>query len=113
MLCDGWREAWGAVVFTVNVACTGLLPTVTVVDEQAGAGVALVAIVQLRVTLPVKPPDGVTVTAKFAELPALTVAEEGFGDDSEKSGFAGAEVTFSVTAVEWASCPDVPVTAIE
>jgi len=90
------RLACGAVVLTVRVAWAGVLPVIfTVVDEHVGAGLALVATEQVRLTLPVKPADGVTVTEKFIEPPALTVPEDGF-DASAKLPVA---TTFTATVL--------------
>jgi hypothetical protein len=104
MLRDGDRDAWGAVVLTVSVACTGAPLSVTGVEEQTGGGVALVAIVQLKVTVPLKPTDGVTVVVKVAELPAVTLIEAGFGDDSEKL-----PCTVMLTDVFWLTEAELPV----
>jgi hypothetical protein len=89
------REACGAVVVTVMLACAAEPFTWTKVDAQAGGGVALVETLQARVTVPSKPPDGVTVVVKLDALPAVTVAEAGVGADSEKP--APAPVTVRVT----------------
>jgi hypothetical protein len=98
------------VVVTVSVVCTAAPFTVTLADEHAGAGLALVAMTQLRVTVPLKLPDGVTVVVKVAELPAATVAEAGLGVDSEK--LPPPAVTVSVTVAGELSDPDVPVTVM-
>jgi len=69
-------------VVTVRVAVTGVAPLmVTDVAVQAGAGLALVAMEQVRFTVPRKPPDGVMLVVKVAELPAVTVIDDGEGDD--------------------------------
>ena len=94
---------------TVSVVCTAAPFTVTLADAHAGAGLALVAMTQLRVTVPPKLPVGVTVVVKVAELPAVTVAEAGLGVDSEKVPPA---VTVSVTVAGLVSDPDVPVTVM-
>jgi len=83
--------------------------TVTLAGAHAGAGLALVAITQLRVTVPPKLPVGVTVVVKVAELPAVTVAEAGLGVESEKLPPA---VTASVTVAGLVNDPDVPVTVM-
>ena len=94
---------------TLSVACAAAPLTVTWLDEQAGAGLALVAIAQLRLTVPAKLPDGVMEVVNVAELPAVTVAEAGLGVDSEKLPPA---VTRRVTVTGWVSDSDVPVTVM-
>jgi hypothetical protein len=96
-------------VVTVSVVCAAVPFTVTLAGAQAGAGLALVAITQLRVTVPPKLPVGVTVVVKVAELPAATVAAAGLGVDSEKLPPA---VTVSVTVAGLVNDPDVPVTVM-
>ena len=95
---------------TVSVVCTAAPFTVTLAEEHAGAGLALVAMTQLRVTVPPKPPVGLTVVVKVAEPPAVTVAEAGVGVDSEK--LPPPAVTVSVTVAGLVSDPDVPVTVM-
>lgn len=94
---------------TFSVAGAAAPLTVTWVDEQAGAGLALVAMTQLKITVPAKPPDGVMTVVNVAELPAVTVAEAGLGVDSEKLPPA---ITVSVTVTGLVSDSDVPVTVI-
>ena len=89
----------------VRVACTGAPLTVTRVDAQTGAGLALVAIAQLRITVPLKPPDGVTVVMKVADLPGITLTEAGVGDASVKPGGIW---TIRPTDVLWLADPEVP-----
>jgi hypothetical protein len=96
-------------VVTVIVAGTAAPFTVTLADKHAGAGLALVATTQLRVTVPPKLPDGVTVVVKVVEPPAVTVAEAGLGVDSEK---VPPTVTVSVTVAGEVCDPDVPVTVM-
>ena len=93
----------------VSVVCTAVPFTVTLAEEHAGAGLALVAMTQLRVTVPPKLPEGVTVVVKVVEPPAVTVAEAGLGGDSEK---VPPTVTVSVTVAGEVCDPDVPVTVM-
>ena len=97
-------------MFTVMLACTAPPFTWTTVDAHVGAGLALVATLQPRVTVPSKPPDGVTVVAKVAALPAVTVALAGLGVDNEK--FAPAPVTTSVMLAGLVSNPEVPISVM-
>jgi len=60
----------------------------------------------LRATLPVNPPEGVTVNVLVPVAPWVTVA---LVADREKSGVC-ATVTFRLTVVVWVSDPLVPVT---
>jgi hypothetical protein len=83
------------VVLTVSAPCTGEPLTSTEVDEQTGAGLALVTTLQLKVTVPTKPPDGVMIVVKAAEPPAVTVILAGLGEDSEKPALVG--LTVNVT----------------
>ncbi len=69
---------------TVMFACTGEPFIWNWLAAHAGGGVALVATVQLRVTVAEKPFVGVIVVAKVVELPAITVAAAGVGIDNEK-----------------------------
>jgi hypothetical protein len=98
------------VVFTVKLAPTAAPLTWTRVEAQVGAGLALVETAQARVTVPSKPPVGVTVVEKVAELPAVTVPVAGLGVESEK--LAPAAVTVKVTITGWTSDPEVPVTVM-
>ena len=60
-----------------------------------------------RVTLPVKPPEGVSVIVLEPLVPCLTVKLEGEADN-EKFGVA-TPVTVSEIVVVWLNVPDVPV----
>lgn len=63
--------------------------------------------VTLKLTLPLKLPDGVTVAVKRVELPAVTACEAG---DAESKKFPElAEFTTKVTVAEWEKPPPVPV----
>jgi hypothetical protein len=59
------------------------------------------------VTLPVKPPEGVTEIVLLPAVPCLTVKLDGDADN-EKSGVATA-FTVNETEVVWVNAPDVPV----
>jgi len=102
----------GAVVSTVAV--TGWLPLPVICTEefdklQVGAGVTDGVMAQLRLTVPVNPPDGVTSKLNFALCPALMVCEVG---DPEAGPIvkSGAACTTSVTVVLCTRDPDVPET---
>ena len=95
-------------MFTATLACTADPLTWTDVGAQAGGGLAFVEMVQASVTVPSKPPDGVTVVVNVAEPPAVTVAEAGVGADKEK--LPDAAFTVSVRVAEWASDPELPMT---
>jgi len=86
------------VTLTVTEAVLLLLLRVTEDGEAVhfGAGVALVAIEQAKLTFPVKPFVPVTVLVKVVEEPESTVAEAGFGAESEK---LAACVTVTVTVL--------------
>jgi hypothetical protein len=62
----------------------------------------------LKVTLPVNPPDPVTVTPYEVSLPAVTVCEVGVGAAMEKSATTVA-FTVNEMVVVWLSKPEVPV----
>jgi len=94
----------------LTATCAGPLATETEAGEHVGAGLALVAIEQLKFTVPLNPPTGVMVTTVLALAPALTVAVVGLGADREKPPPPGAMV--SVNMVVWLSDPDVPITEI-
>ena len=94
----------------VSVVCTAAPFTVTLADAHAGAGLTLVTTAQLRVTVPLKLPDGVTVVVKVAEPPAVTVAEAGLGVESEN--LPPPAVTVSMTVAALVSDPDVPFTVM-
>ena len=65
------------VVCRLSVAVAGAAPEiVAVADEQTGAETAplgLAVTAQVRVTVPVNPPDGVSVTVEAAEAPGLAI----------------------------------------
>ena len=66
---------------------------------------------QARVTLPVKPPDGVTVMVEVPVPPAdamLTAVPL-----NAKVGGGGRGVMVIATVVVWATAPEVPVTVAE
>jgi hypothetical protein len=88
-----------ALKVTVLVEVVGLVPNAAV--TPAGRPDAD------RVTLPVNPPDGVTVTMLLALLPCVTATLAGEAE-SEKLGAATA-VTVNEIVVVWVSAPDVPV----
>lgn len=95
---------------TLIVTCAAPPFTVTCVDMQVGAGLALVAMTQPRLTVPAKLPEGMTEVVNVTELPAVTVAEAGLGVDSEK--LPPVAITVSVTVTGLVSASDVPVTVI-
>jgi hypothetical protein len=107
MLREGAAEAWAAVVLTVKVEVTGA-PLVVIgaagFSEQVGGGLAAVIMMQLIVTVPVKPPEGTKVTVEVADPPAVTGA--GMGEaDRLKSGTA---CTVKLTDPLWLTDPEVP-----
>lgn len=63
------------------------------------------------VTLPVKPPEGVTVIVELPLLPCVTLRLLGEADN-EKFGVAVAFIVSEIDVV-WLSVPDVPVIVIE
>src|SRR5580700_9126537 len=75
MVREGAAEAWAAVVLTVKVEVTGA-PLVVIgaagFSEQVGAGLAVVIMLQVIVTVPLKPPEGAKVTVEVADPPAVT-----------------------------------------
>jgi hypothetical protein len=88
-----------AVKVTTLVEVVGLVPNVAVTPEGNPEAD--------KVTLPVKPPEGVSVMVLVPLVPCLTVKLEGEAE-SEKSGVATA-FTVSETVVVCVSVPDVPV----
>jgi len=99
MALNECRAAWGAAVLSFRVTGAELLELlrVTEVGEAAhvGAGVALVATEHVKVTFPTKPFDPLTVLVKVVETPGCTVAEPGFGAESENVA-GGVTVTATV-----------------
>jgi len=89
-----------AVKVTTLVEVVGLVPKVAV--TPAGRPDAE------SETLPVNPPEGVTVIVELPLLPCVTVRLLGEAD-SEKFGVAAA-FTVSETDVVWVKAPEVPVT---
>ncbi len=78
---------------------------VAVVDAQTGADVAPVGpevTAQVRVTAPVKPPDGVTVMVEAAEAPGLEMAT---GVEEMAMDGMTAALTVTGTVVEAAILP--------
>ena len=88
-----------AVKVTTLVEVVGLVPNEAVTPEGRAEFE--------RDTLPVKPPDGVTVIVELPLLPCVTLKLLGEAD-SEKFGVA---VAFTVNEIDvvWLSVPDVPV----
>ena len=97
------------VTVTVPVAAVALAVNVSVLVVLVGLGLKP-AVTPLgrpeaeRVTLPLKPPDGVTVIVLVPWLPCVTARELGFAP-SEKLG----AVTVRLTVVVLVSDPEVPV----
>jgi hypothetical protein len=60
----------------------------------------------VRLTVPVNPPDPVTVIVDVPAAPALTVTAVGLADRVKLAG----GLTLNVTVAEWESVPLVPVT---
>jgi hypothetical protein len=71
MLLECRTAAVAAVVLTVRVA--GAVGVAEAVTEQTGAGLAVVVMLQVRSTVPVNPPVGLTVIVDVPEVPAATV----------------------------------------
>jgi len=68
---------WGAVVFTVNVEVTGVLPVIcTELAEQEASSMAA-GTVQVNVIVPVKPPTGVIVRGLVAGVPGVALNDDG------------------------------------
>lgn len=64
--------------------------------------------VQVRLTVELKPPEGVIVTVDVAEPPGVTVAGASGAAVSANDG-AAAAVTVRLAVVVWTSVPEVPV----
>ena len=113
-LSNGLRTALlvAAVVVTVRVDVAEPVPVISAAGaEQVGRLVApdgLVAMAQLKLTLPVNPPVGVTVKVLVPVAPGLETVTAGI-DPSEKLALAAA-VTEKSTGVVSVRFPDVPVT---
>jgi len=93
----------------VSTELPGLLPVIEMGFTLKLALVRRGSPLRLRLTLPVKPPEGVTVRVSvLLELGAtVMVAEPAL---SEKSGLEVGPLTTSVTVVEWlAPLPSLPV----
>lgn len=88
-----------AVNVTTLVDVVGLVPNVAVTPEGNPDAD--------KVTLPVKPPEGVSVMVLVPLVPCFTVRLAGEAD-SEKLGVAAA-FTVSEMLVVWVNVPDVPV----
>ena len=88
-----------AVKVTTLVEVVGLVPNAAVTPEGNPEAA--------KVTLPVTPPEGVSVIVLVPVVPCFTVKLEGEAE-SEKSGVATA-FTVSETVVVCVSVPDVPV----
>jgi hypothetical protein len=84
---------------TVLVLVVGFVPKVAVTPEGSPDAE--------RLTLPVNPPESVTVIVLLPLLPCVTVKLLGEAE-SEKLGVAGA-FTVSETVVVWLRLPEVPV----
>ena len=69
MLVECLSAAVIGVVLTVRVAVVVAVAG----SEQTGAGLAVVAMLQVRFTVPAKPPVPLTVIVEVAEAPAVTV----------------------------------------
>lgn len=90
------------VVCRLSVALAGAVPEiVAVADWQVGAEAAplgLAVTAQVRVTAPVKPPEGVRVTVEAAEAPGLAIVT-GVAE-IVRDGTTGAALTVTGTVVE-------------
>jgi hypothetical protein len=107
MLLEGAAEACAAVVLTVKVEVTGA-PLVAIeagFSEQVGAGLAVVIMLQLMVTVPLKPPEGAKVTVEVADPPAVT----GAGKSEAERVKSGTACTVKLTDPLWLTDPEVPV----
>jgi hypothetical protein len=91
------------IVVTVRVDVPEAVTEVGLKLETAPGGKP----VTLNPTLPLKPPDAVTVTVKLALLPADTERDVGETDIAKSGGIAGC--TVSDTDVECVVLPPVPV----
>jgi hypothetical protein len=106
MLLECRSAAVGPVVLTVRVA--GVVVVAVAVTEQTGAGLAVVVMLQVRFTVPAKPPVPLTAIVDVADFPADTVAEAGLAAASVKLPPPEA-VTTSVTVAVLLTEPEVPV----
>jgi hypothetical protein len=87
----GLTAALGAVVFTLRVAVCGVEPLIVTEAgtlHVAGSLGAVGVIAQLRLTTPVNPPDGVTVSVAVPLLPAVIVSEVGLPETVKPGGGA-------------------------
>jgi hypothetical protein len=79
----------GAVVFTVRVAvcdAESLIVTDAGTLHVAGLLGAVGVIAQLRLMMPINPPDGVTVSVAVPLCPAVMVSEVGFAEIAKPGG---------------------------
>lgn len=99
-------EATAATVVTVSVVVPP--PPLTVSELKVHLGGTDVAGVtaQLRFTVELKFPEGVTVTSEVAALPAVMVAGDSAVAASAKDG---AVVTVRFAVVDWTKPPDIAV----
>jgi hypothetical protein len=106
----GWFRAVAAVVLTVRVDVTGEAEVTFaedgLIEQVAGALDAVGLMAQLRLTVPVNPPDGVTEIVEVPLPPRLTVMLPLLLRANEEDP----EVTFTFTVVVCVIEPDVPVT---
>ena len=106
MLLEGAAEACAAVVRTVKVEVTGAPTAIEAgFSEQVGAGLAVVIMLQLIVTVPLKPPEGAKVTVEVADPPAVT----GPGKGEAERLKSGTTCTVKLTDPLWLTEPEVPV----
>jgi hypothetical protein len=107
MLLGGVRDACAAVVPTVRAEVTGapLVVTEAGLSEQVGAGLATVIMLQPKLTVPLKPPDGARVIVEVADPPAVTDAGKGEAERLK----SGAACTVKLTDPLWLTDPEVPV----
>jgi len=105
--------AVAAVVLTVSVAVPAVVPVIATgeLTEQVGGSVSFVGVIaQLKVTLPVNPPPGVTVIVDVFPVvaPGAIVIAPLFVNVTVSVAETAATVT--ATAVEAVRLPEVPVT---
>jgi hypothetical protein len=106
MLLGGVTEACAAVVLTVRVEVAGA-PLIVIeagLSKQVGAGLATVVMLQLRFTVPLKPPDGAKVMVEVADPP--TVTDVGNGEAERLKSRAAC--TVKLMDALWLTDPEVP-----
>jgi len=94
-------------VLTIRVGVP--LPPLTVAELRLHVGGTAVTGVtaQVRLTVELKPPEGVIVTLDVAEPPGVTVAGDSGAAVSANDGAAA--VTVRLAVVVWTTVPEVPV----